>query len=60
MRKLLLALCIMFICLIPTNISAYNQRVFDNADLLDEDDIDELEDKIDTLQDKYDIDIVLL
>ena len=56
--KLLLPFLMAFALCLP--VLAEEQRVFDNAGLLDEWEVSMLEDKIQDLRDTYDMDVVLL
>ena len=56
--RLLLPFLMVFALCLP--VMAQEQRVFDNAELLDEWEVSMLEDKIQDLRDTYDMDVVLL
>jgi uncharacterized membrane protein YgcG len=60
MKKIYLILFTICILIFPTNIIANEQRVFDFAELLSDDEIQKLEQQIAEIQDLYNIDIVLM
>lgn len=59
MKKIITLLALTFILLIPINVFGENQRIVDNANKLDENQIKDLTAKLDALSSKYDMDVVV-